>query len=414
MENNSKKNVLIFIPEFPGLSETFIEREVAKLVEWGNMNIQVYSLKRGAGATSEKVIEKIRYHRLNISNLLFLPVFLLFRLGKVREAYKLVKINPNRKFMGNLFLFIKALGYARLFKSFKPDVIYANFMSEPSTICLIASEVLGTDFAISAHAKDVLVTEHTKVDENAELVANKVKKAKFVSICNKYAYEAALRQSDKEDHKKVHLIYHGLDFKSIENFKSGDLEKPDVSMIFTNGRFVEKKGHKYLIEASRILKDRGFSHVVYLLGAPGSYYQETVDYIEKLDVVSTVKVIGEGEGLPFEKVVAYYRIADVFAYPSINTEIGDADGIANTLIEACAFRLPIVTTDAGSISELIKNEETGLVVPQENSYELANALEKLIVDKEYAANLANNAYEKAVSMFDINRNVGEVQRLLIS
>lgn len=407
------KRVLIFVPEFPRLSETFIEREISKLIEWGNLDITVFTLKEGRGYSTDTVKSKIVYGRLEQRDVLPAAFFSLGRLARVLHAFFLVTDNPNRSFVQTVHIFLKSLGYAYLFSKHTPHSIYANFMSEPSTICLIAAKVLGCEFAVSAHAKDVLVTTSETVGENAELVATKVHNAKFVSVCNKKAYETVLAQSNSEDSEKVKLIYHGLDFKQLKDIDSSVVGKPELPVIFTNGRFTEKKGHKYLIEASKILKDRGFNHLVYLFGGPGDFFDETVAYINELNVKDTVRIIGEGKGMPFNEVIAYYKIADVVAFSSVDIQNGDADGIANMLIEASAFEVPIVATDAGSTLEFIANKETGLVVPQRDAKALANGLERVLSDSGLGDRLARNAQEKARTMFDLDANVREIEKLLL-
>ena len=64
----TKKRILVFISEFPVLTETFIERELAKLVERGNVDLTIFSLAKGSGVVSEILENKIVYDRLNIKD----------------------------------------------------------------------------------------------------------------------------------------------------------------------------------------------------------------------------------------------------------------------------------------------------------------------------------------------------------
>ena len=98
--------------------------------------------------------------------------------------------------------------------------------------------------------------------------------------------------------------------------------------------------------------------------------------------------------------------------PSIETTKGDVDGVPTVVIEAAISRLPIITTDAGGISELI-NQANGIIVPQRDAQAIADALIRLIADPELRKSLGQKAYAKAASMFDINVNVAELERLLL-
>ncbi len=117
--------------------------------------------------------------------------------------------------------------------------------------------------------------------------------------------------------------------------------------------------------------------------------------------------------MPNIKVLKYLSIADVFVLPSIQTREGDVDGVANVLLEAGAFKLPIVATNAGSTLEVIKDNETGLVVPQENANTLADSIDKILKDENLSTRLGQGAYIKIIEDFDLNKNVEKLELLLM-
>ena len=83
-----KKRVLIFIPEFPALTETFIEREISKLVERGNVDVNVISLKKGRGRLSSNIKDKVTYKRLDtLTNISALFTYLP-KLGELIQIFK--------------------------------------------------------------------------------------------------------------------------------------------------------------------------------------------------------------------------------------------------------------------------------------------------------------------------------------
>lgn len=395
--NKPKKRVLYFVPEFPRISETFIEREISKLIEWDNLDIIVLSLAKATGSTSEAVVARTVYKRLTFSDFLGGLAYVFTKPSKVLEAYLLV--SPV-----NLYFFIKSLGYTKIISKLKPAHIHAHFFSWPSTTVLIASHILEIPFSISAHARDVFM--------EGELLPKKIKSAKFVSICNSFARNKALELAGGEvDESKVKLIYHGIDPKLFEN--APKMPRWEVPAIFLGGtRLVEKKGLKYMIEASKLLVDRGIRHRVDLVG-PGDLYQELDKIIDDLNLRDTVFIHGNGKGTPFAEVLEYYKVADVFVLPSIETGAGDADGVPTVCIEAAMAKLPIVSTSAGGITDLIEDGVTGLIVEQRNPQAIADAVQKLLSDKELANKLGQSAHTKAIQMFDITKNIGELERLLL-
>jgi len=106
-------------------------------------------------------------------------------------------------------------------------------------------------------------------------------------------------------------------------------------------------------------------------------------------------------------VVSYLKVTDIVVQPNINLSSGDADGVPTFIIESALMAKPVVTTDAGSITDLIENEKTGLVVAQ------GNAVEILLNDLGYARKLGDAAKIRAEEMFNLDRNIKELEELLL-
>ena len=66
------------------------------------------------------------------------------------------------------------------------------------------------------------------------------------------------------------------------------------------------------------------------------------------------------------------------------------ESLPTTVKEAFYLNVPVIGTDVGGIPELIKNNETGIIVPPENSSKLAQAINELLSDKEKSEKLAIN------------------------
>jgi len=396
------RKIVFFIPSFPVLTETFIEREVVKLVERGKVEVKVVSITGDCKKLPEVLKNKVIYQRINIFHIIWGLMFLITGFSKVREAFG-VTSQKRKPLIARLYQLLKSLGYAKIFQSQKPDFIFAHFMSEPSTIAMLVSAIIEVPFGISAHAKDITV--------NSEYVSEKINKAKFILVCNKHALEHLMAINNHRVAHNVYLQYHGIDFETLQQTDPATVEKSAKPLVLTVARLVEKKGHKFLIEASAILKKRGVEHQVFIIG-PGPLYSELQAYIKEQAVEDCVQILGGGEGLLFNQIKAYYKIAQVLVFSGITTEEGDEDGVPNMLVEGAAFKLPIVSTDSGSTADLIENEITGLVVPQRNSYLLADMIEKIIFNKDLADKLSRNAYAKVKEMFDLNKNIIEIERLI--
>ena len=409
-----KKKILIFVPEFPVLTETFIERDISKLIQNDKLDISILAMKKGSGSMTAVVEKHFSKSRLTILDSFMAGFFFITKPGLTFKAYRLVLKDKSKSLLGRIYLFLKSVGYTKVFQKHHPDEIHAHFLSDPSTIAMVASIILQIPFSINAHARDVT--------EYPTLPGEKIKNAKFVSVCNSNAYNKILRLAQPKGSEtfefagnlasKIKLIRHGIDENEIFSVPL-ELKKAARPMIISGGtRLVAKKGLEYLIGASEILKKRGISHELHITG-PGNLYGQLTDMLKKRGLEDMVFIHGDGKGVPFSLISQYYRVADVLVLPSIDLDSGDADGIPNALIEASLAKLAIVTTDAGSITELIETGVNGILVPQKNSEAIATEIEKLIFDENKRHELGENAYKKAKEMFDTEKNAGELANLFI-
>ncbi len=407
MEMDIKKKVLVFVPKFPVLSETFIDREISKMTESAVLDIKILSLEKGQGMVSPNLVDKVSYYKLNVLDLLLSFPMWFDYLPRILRAYSLLKSTPFS--FGKIYTLIKAVGFARKIKDFNPDIIFVHFLSYPSTLIMLVSAILRIPYAISGHAIDILV--------EGEYLQEKAKTAKFIVICNRNAYNFVLNKLDKSLQSKVFLQFHGIDFgKELQSGEAlAEVKKLDKPLIFNVGRLVEKKGQKYLIEASKILIDSGVDHYLYIAGGgTPEAYAEIMKLIADKHLESTVKILGDGQGVVYSEIEKCYLMADVVAFPGITAESGDADGIPNVLVEGAFYKVPMVSTDSGSTTDLIVNNETGLLVPQKDSQKLAEALKTVLQNKDLATKLTTNASLKAKELFDLNKNVKKLEELLCS
>jgi len=104
--------------------------------------------------------------------------------------------------------------------------------------------------------------------------------------------------------------------------------------------------------------------------------------------------------------------AAVFAAPCVVGRDGNRDGLPTTLLEAMAVGTPCVSTDVTGIPELIRDGETGLLVPQNDAAALATALERLLENPPLRVALAARARRRIEEDFDARRNSGRLRQIL--
>ncbi len=427
-QTQSKPRLLVFVPEFPRVTETFIQREIAKLIDLGNFDVTVFALQRASG----KFLPKVEVHTVykTLSPLVFVKalIWVLPRWKRLLGAWRMYEADPDFSKVSRfkrVYFFLKAVGYSYLFSKYSPDHIHANFMSWPSTMAWLASTLLEIPYSISAHAKDVMV--------DGEFFELKGKTAKFTTICNRYAYDFCKKRMNSVPSAQVIMQYHGIDPEKAFSDISPRERSERFFISNVGSRLVEKKGQRYLISAMALLRDWGIDAELHIAG-PGHLYDALMSQIADLHLTDSVYIHGEGKGIPFEEVAAFLKACDVVVQSNVNLDSGDADGIPTLVIESALLSKPIISTDAGSIPELIVDGQTGLVVPQKDVYALAVAIARVyvalkndfpvklptevkqIIDSEPIDPVALGASAKlrALENFDLTKNVQALEKLLLA
>ena len=182
-------------------------------------------------------------------------------------------------------------------------------------------------------------------------------------------------------------------------------------MILAVGRFVEKKGFTYLVEACRLLKDRGYDFSCLLIGGADAYLNTVESLIKQAKLEETVLIRG---AVTQEELKQIYEQATAFVLPCQIAENGDRDGIPNVLVEAMSLELPVVSTDVSGIPELIDDKVNGLLVPQKNAAALADAIEALLKSPSLCRQLGKAAREKVRRRFNAEDSILELHDLFLS
>ncbi|MBP1990984.1 glycosyltransferase [Paenibacillus eucommiae] len=195
---------------------------------------------------------------------------------------------------------------------------------------------------------------------------------------------------------KIRVLYGGVD---LDRFKSRSRKVSGKEKIrfLAIGRFVEKKGFGDLIRAFADVKKR-HSNIKLTLVGQGPSEAEYRKLIKKLQLGSSVQII---PWVNYRKIQDKYYRSHVFCAPSCTSKDGNQEGIPNTLKEAMATGMPVISTTHAGIPELVKNKISGLLVPERSVNQLAKAMNWLINNPKSWAKLGENARKKVESDFNM-------------
>ncbi|MFA6636815.1 MAG: glycosyltransferase family 4 protein [Candidatus Omnitrophota bacterium] len=173
----------------------------------------------------------------------------------------------------------------------------------------------------------------------------------------------ALKTSPDAD---IEVIPNGVDTRQ---FTPGEKETEDF-VILSTSRLIERKGIKYLVQAFCELSKK-YPKVKLILAGDGDQKKDLQEYVRNEGVADKVEFAGV---VPHEDMPGLYRRADVFVLPSLN------EGMSNSLLEAMASGLAVVTTDTGGASGFLG--EAGIFVEKASSESILDALRGSYEDRE--------------------------------
>ena len=165
-------------------------------------------------------------------------------------------------------------------------------------------------------------------------------------------------------------------------------------LILTVGRLVARKGHIFLVEAMALLKQRPAARLVIV--GEGHERPQSQAAIRRRDLADRVELMGR---ISDERLNELYAACHIFVLPAIVDSTGDTEMLGMVSLEAMRYRKPVVATQVGGISDIVTDEETGLLVSQRDPAALAAAIDRLLGDDALTERLGQAGYDFARQHF---------------
>jgi glycosyltransferase involved in cell wall biosynthesis len=178
-------------------------------------------------------------------------------------------------------------------------------------------------------------------------------------------------------------------------------------MILGVGRLQPKKGFTTLIEACRLLRERGVPFRCVIAGE-GPERVRLEESIALHSLQDAIVLTGEQTR---EQVASLLGTARVFALPCIVTPDGDSDSLPNAILEALAAGVPVVTTPVAGIPEAIEEGRTGLLAQPGDAAGLAARIEELLKNEALCRTIAASGRGAIAARFDIRQNMAPLVAL---
>lgn len=401
--------LVVVVKGYPRLSETFIAQELRGL-ELAGFDLVIVSLRHPTDTKGHPVHSEIQ------APVLYLPEYLHQEPIRVLKGLWFARKRPGfratfRAFIGDLRRDIsrnrlRRLGQAAVLVREWPEGghwLHAHFIHTPASVADYAARIVGRDWSISAHAKDIWTSPDWEL-------AGKLGRARWTVTCTDSGYRHL--QSLAPDPGRVHLSYHGLNLDRFPHFEAArgarDGSDPAAPVrIVSVGRAVPKKGYDVLLRAFGKLPPElhwTFTH----LGSGGEV-PKLKRLAEELGIAGRCHWRGAADQT---EVIAAYREADLFTLASRIAKDGDRDGLPNVIVEAASQGLPSVATNISGIPELVTDGTSGWLVPPEDPDALAAALTGAIRHPAERARRGAAAEARVRQHFNYQTSIADLTALI--
>lgn len=308
---------------------------------------------------------------------------------------------PLKEYLFREFAF--APSFIRRLRSSRPAVVHTHFGTAGPAGMAIANS-LSVPLVVTFHGKDATMTqdELRTSRRGRQLIRDKaalIRRTDIFIAVSEYIRQRLIEQKYPE--KKVIVHRNGI---NLEYFKPLAEQRRSNCIVFV-GRFTEKKGVEYLIEAAAKLAHDGYEFELILIG-DGPLRSELESMAAKANVNSSFPGF-----LPHDEVRDWVGRASLVAVPSVIAADGDSEGLPTILLEAQAMETPVVATYHSGIPEGVRDGVTAELVAERDVGALANAITSFLDSPTKVQQFGEAGRRFMVDEFDILKQVGRLEEM---
>lgn len=397
MSSETPGRVLALLRYFPTYSELFVYRELTTLRAQG-FPLDVLTLRhhrtRVLAAQSEvggRLEELPRWP-------LYVPILrqALLRAFEAPRACLRALVWGRRQLKWKECL--KALYLAQCCRVRGIRLLHVHFAGEAADIAEVSRLAGGPAYSLTLHARDLFVPRPslpTLLENAASLVCISEYNLKWVH--QHYGQDRARK-----------CVVHRLGVP-LEILSPAPPARDFHLELLCVARLVPKKGLLTLLEALKLLKARGFSPHLTVVGE-GKQRPQLEAYRQQHQLEGNVTLCG---ALTQPEIEACYQVGLVaFVLACETAADGDQDGIPVSLMEAMARAVPVISTTVSGIPELVRSGEEGLLVPPRDPLALADALQLLAQNPALRERFGTAARRRIQQDFELDTQTAHLRQHL--
>jgi glycosyltransferase involved in cell wall biosynthesis len=307
--------------------------------------------------------------------------------------------NPAYKLLAAPYVLSGAAHLARWAAGSSFDVLHVHWPFPHSLLPSLAVTLSRVPRVATCHGAELAMARRSRVIR--KVLQRSLQKADVVS-CNSFHTRMEI---ERLAGRTATVIPYGSTVSSLGD-RAPQRAPIEPARLLFSGRLIQRKGLDYLIRAlPLVLEKRAVKLVV---TGEGDRRREWEALTQRLGLSDKVEFLGF---VSTERLGELYRGCDLYVHPAIYDDNGDTEGLGVVLVEALANRCPVVASDVGGIPDVVRHEQTGLLVPEKNERALADAILRLLGDPALARRLGEAGHTFAKEHFDWERITEETEAL---
>ncbi|RVV98468.1 colanic acid biosynthesis glycosyltransferase WcaL [Mesobaculum littorinae] len=380
----------VLVTEFPKTTETFIQRDLMEFRRMG-ADLRIYHLTRWRhGQILHEFAAPLAAHARHVplAGVQAARAALRHRGLAARLGATIARVQreDGRIAAKSLALTPAALAIGDELRAWGADHVHAEFAGHPATAAWIAHHVSGTPYSISCRAHDIFRSQR--------LLAEKFAAASAVRSVSDFARKFLVNRVPGVPDERIEVIHSSVDTARIRPLPAAPEGRFEILYV---GSLQPRKGVPVLLDAlDRMPRDADWRLTIAGDGPDRAALEAAARRFGP-----RVRFLGQQD---FARVSELYRDAHVCVAPSIIGPGGRTEGIPNVMMEALAFARPAISTDVSGIPELIRDGDTGRLVPANDAAALAAALEDIRRDPVAARAMALRGRALVEAEYDLARN----------
>lgn len=358
----TEMKIAYLINEYPKVSHSFVRREIEALERHG-VQVDIFTIRRWSSELADQAdrdhaerTSVIYNNESDLANAMAVETKTNAKglLRGVALANQCAKDSEKSRAHWSAYL-AEAAALRQTLAERDIHHVHAHFGTNPAAVAMLCQELGGPSYSFTVHGPE-------EFDRQVGLnLDEKIARAAFVAGISSFGRSQLLRLANSEDRDKIHVIHCGLDRAFLEAPTKPVGTAPN---FVTVGRLSEQKGHWILLDAARLVRDRGYDFKLLLVG-DGELREEVETEIALQGLGEQVEIFGWANEEEVRQAIWDSR---ALVLPSF------AEGLPVVIMEALALQRPVISTYIAGIPELVSDGECGWLVPAGDADPLAQAM----------------------------------------